>query len=46
VLFFASVDIAVALYGHSEDKNKKAKYDKEKEWEKKLKIAEQGQDIL
>lgn len=46
VLFFASVDIAVALYDHSEDKDKKAEYDKEKASKKLLKNAEINQDIV
>jgi hypothetical protein len=46
VLFFAATDIAVALYDHSEDKNKKDTYDEEKAKKNFLKEAKTYQDVV
>jgi hypothetical protein len=39
VLFFASIDIAIAFYDHSEDKNKQSEYDAEQAYEEGVKEA-------
>lgn len=46
VLFFASANIAVALYDHSENKDKKSEYDEKKAEKKHLKLSEQNQYVV
>jgi hypothetical protein len=46
VLFFASTDIAIALYDHSEDKDKTAEYQEEKEKKKHGNITQYGKYVV
>jgi hypothetical protein len=46
VLFFASIDIAVLFFDHSEDKEKKEQYEAHKAEKKRRKVAEKGQEIV
>jgi hypothetical protein len=46
VLFFASTDIAVTLYDHSEDKDKNAQYSEEKQKEKHYDITKYGEYVV